>query len=134
MSVIATPSEHMVAFDAREQARFRINEVEHSTVGIPTMKFKWKVAAPAPDPRTIPERPPPSPAPVPPAAPQPAENARSNVPAWLTFASGCALVLCALVLPRRPRDRGWAGGRIALAVVGLAVIVAALVRLGVFRG
>jgi hypothetical protein len=127
MAVISDITEQMVAFDARENARHRINEVRHSSVGIPTMSFVWNVPPTATEP--LPNEPEPQPAPhgtvtvteEPPAAP--------NIPAWLTLFAGVGLAMAGgAALARRRRI----GTGLLMVIGGVAVALVAAARLGWF--
>jgi hypothetical protein len=47
-TVVHTPAEQMVAFDARKSPRERMTAVSHSSVGLPRLAFTWSLASQQP--------------------------------------------------------------------------------------
>ena len=130
-SVVHTPSEQMIAFDARVEPRVRITDIIHETVGLPRMRFSWHVKAPdkPPDPPSANQ---PESVPATPPDPEQAEPPSENVPAWFTLVAGVALAIGGLATTIRraikKRKGVLAGALVVLA--GLAIALVALVWLG----
>jgi hypothetical protein len=132
LAVISAITEQMIAFDAREGARHRVNEVQHSSIGLPTMTFMWKVVAASPQPTPEPEVPRPQPMPAPESPPaEPTAPDGSNIPAWLTMLAGIGVSLVGAVELLRARGRK----RLSAAIMvpgGVAIALVAAFRLGLF--
>lgn len=143
-SVVHTPEKQMLPFDARggrkpiENARW-----DQATGGFPRVTFTWVIEGEAETPSPVNEPRPsnePSTANMstdPTAALPPPEptgpRGFGEVPAWLTFTSGLALVLYGLISGARrlaSKPRGKLGTAAMLLVCGGAIMLGALMRLG----
>jgi hypothetical protein len=132
-TVVHTPVEQMVAFDARKQPRERMTDVSHNSVGIPKLTFHWNVA------HSPVEPPPGNTQPLPgnqhqPAYPIHPDVVPVNYPAWLTLVTGVLLAIGGLVstIRRTLRDRKGVLTSALVVVAGLAIVLGALARLGYF--
>lgn len=136
-SVLHTPEQQMVAIDDRKNPRERITDVRYEiTMGVyPRLVFPWRIFEPAqPSPDT------PGIEPAPPEPPVSADppGALRELPAWLTFTAGLMLALYgigtaarrAFTPPKGKSPRVGFAGAMLFVLVGAAVMLAALVRLG----
>lgn len=138
-SVVHTPEQQMIAFDAREQPRRRLTEVSYHQDGLPFPKlsFEWNVNPPRPEPQPVST--PPKVAPPPEYVPLDEGNTPEGIaelPAWLTFTAGLCMLLFGIgSAARRAFLPGKDGrrmlGTLLVAVAGAAIMLGALVRVGV---
>jgi hypothetical protein len=101
-TVVHTPVEQMVAFDARKNLRERMTDVSHTSVGLPRLTFNWNIAEPIqiPDPPAnrieLPERPPG------PIKDDPESASVDGYP-WAVLGAGVVLAVLLVVRIRRKR-------------------------------
>ena len=141
-SVIHTPSEQMIAFDARVTPRQRLTDVTYDDAmgAIPRLVFNWGIDKPARPAEVQPKTtPPPDNTSTPePVTSLPAPTGVAELPAWLTLIAGGVLALFGLFSTARnavrpptgkSRGRGVFGG-LLFVIAGAAIVLGACVRLG----
>jgi hypothetical protein len=138
-SVIHTPDQQMVAFDARVQPRRRISDVSYDQDGLPfpRLSFQWTVKPPTPEPQPVDTTPRITPPPeyVPPDQGSTPEGI-AELPAWLTFTAGLCMLLFGIGSAARraflpAKDGRRLLGSMLVALAGAAIMLGALVRVGV---
>lgn len=140
-SVVHTPEQQMIAFDARTEPRVRIEEVSYDKAmqAYPKLVFDWVVAARQPEPPVVTA----NPAGVT-TAPRPEGDAipvggepegdLDLLPAWLTLIAGGVLALAGVLSGLRVLVKGAPEGKTrlrALAGAGLLVLAGGVILLGV---
>jgi len=139
LSVLHTPEQQMIAFDARVQPRQRLADVSFDQDGLPfpRLSFQWVVNPPKLEVQPVDT----APRITPPPGREPLDDAATpeglaELPAWLTFTAGLCMLLFGIGAAARraflpSKDGRKLLGALLVAVAGAAIMLGALVRVGV---
>jgi hypothetical protein len=134
-SVVHTPAQQMIAFDARVQPRRRLTDTSYDLAmeAYPRLIFNWTVSHPPPTQVAVTASDPPTDAPP---------TGLGELPAWLTLVAGVALALAGLATAARRAFVPGGEGRslkpfltsLLYVFAGAAIVLAAMMRLDLLSG
>lgn len=140
-TVVHTPSEQMIAFDARVQPRKRLTNTSYDVAMevFPKLIFNWNVEGKQSPETPVVVEPKPEPPPIE-EAPRP--EGIAELPAWLTLVAGVVMALVGLGSAARRAFLPTEGKRtfkpfltaLLFVFAGAAIVLGALVRLGYVAG
>lgn len=141
-TVVHTPSEQMIAFDARVEPRKRLANTSYDVAMevFPKLIFNWQVEQEASPVTEVVVEPKPEPTP---AAEKPKPEGIAELPAWLTLVAGAVMALIGIGTAARRAFLPAATGTpvrktivttLLFVLAGCAIMLGALVRLGHVKG